>query len=308
MDHRDMRGDTIEMMVGREFSIEKSFFTKRTQLKNAYLSLYEVVRRNWSWVRSAKNEPRNGNKALEMGTGRVVLGMNEAKFPPPSPAPDGIEMGLMYCRPQRLPGGLEVGFDDAPVLFGDVSGGGSGVVNLHGLGAVLSVFDQLLGRDAIEFRRGFRHGAREVFIAALGAVAMDNPPFQFQPGGPPHVEGSIADVVDLLEVALQIGQRALVVGAIMPVFEDERGFGGVGGDVIRPEKREMELEAHQFSELEKQVARPSFVVRAPHQGVEVRNLPGGKPADIRATRDQQVAANPQQQRRENGENQPEYAF
>ena len=38
-----MRGETGEVMAGTRLSIEKSVFTKRTQLKNAELFRHELV-------------------------------------------------------------------------------------------------------------------------------------------------------------------------------------------------------------------------------------------------------------------------
>ena len=67
-----------EALAGVLF-IEKSVFTKRTQLKNTHLPVHEIVRKNTSWVRYTKNTPKMGEKVPKYRSGRVVLGTNEAK-------------------------------------------------------------------------------------------------------------------------------------------------------------------------------------------------------------------------------------
>ena len=52
-----MRAEAGEMMAGTGFFIEKSVFTKRTQLKNAHVFRHETVMKKLSWVRYAKNDP-----------------------------------------------------------------------------------------------------------------------------------------------------------------------------------------------------------------------------------------------------------
>jgi hypothetical protein len=61
-------------------SIEKSVFTKRTQLKNAHVFRHETVMKRQSWVRYAKKDLKMGGKAPKYRSGRVVLCTNEAKL------------------------------------------------------------------------------------------------------------------------------------------------------------------------------------------------------------------------------------
>jgi uncharacterized protein YijF (DUF1287 family) len=79
--HEDMRGEASEMMAGTAFSIEKSIYTKRTQLKNAHVFLHETVMKKQSWVRYAKKSLKMGEKVPKYRSGRVVLWTNEPNLP-----------------------------------------------------------------------------------------------------------------------------------------------------------------------------------------------------------------------------------
>jgi hypothetical protein len=67
-------------LAGTGFFIEKSVFTKRTQLKNAELFRHECVRKNESWVRFAKKSLKMGKKHQNTAPEGWFLRTYEANF------------------------------------------------------------------------------------------------------------------------------------------------------------------------------------------------------------------------------------
>jgi hypothetical protein len=76
---REQAATTSLGSVGRGVLYIKYFFTKRTQLKNAYVSRHETVMKKTELGSFCKKEEKMGKKVPKYRSGRVVLCTKEAK-------------------------------------------------------------------------------------------------------------------------------------------------------------------------------------------------------------------------------------
>jgi hypothetical protein len=175
---------------------------------------------------------------------------------------------------ERFPGAIEQGFDAGPLGIGDGASGVAGVAQDHGFGSRAGVVLEHGGGLLEDGGLQRCEGALEIGDGIASALAVDDPPFDFQPGDLVYGEGHVAAAADEGVIADETGEGQLVAGAPVSPLEYDRRARGVVRTHARGPEREVVLGAEQFGQLGKEGQALVGVVGAPHGGFQASDLAG----------------------------------
>jgi len=179
-----------------------------------------------------------------------------------------------------------------PISFSHAARCGRIVADGHGFGAEACVFGEAGRRYLIDFGGRCGECVGQIAFLVFGALAMDDPPFEFELRRALRIKGHITDTTDRGVEGDKVGERAFVVGADTAVFEDEGGAGGVVGDALRLPEGEVILRAQQFAQLKEEAQASARIVGTPHRRFEARYFIGIEAAYVRRRRAREIKSDP----------------
>ena len=115
-------------------------------------------------------------------------------------------------------------------------------------------------RHLINGRLQLGERARQVFGRMARPLAMNNPPFQFEPRHPTHIKRNIAHLANGRVELDQIRQGLLVIRSLLPGFENKGGIRRIIRDQVRFDRRHVILGPQQLRHLLEQADALFFVV------------------------------------------------
>ena len=94
-----------------------------------------------------------------------------------------LRLSCLHRTCQRSPRLTQKLVDSVPILFRNAALFGLVIANRHRFSAQAAVFHQTIHRHAINLSLQFRQGFIQIPQRMLGALAMYDPPLEFQPRG-----------------------------------------------------------------------------------------------------------------------------